>query len=111
VLNDTVNIACNLFIVPFLNKSKQHNLLSLAGTDMHLKRLDYGEPGFQIPTVDGVTFVNPEIVLGQGYVVVSTDFSYNSSSLTVRTHRHGETEDLPVAKTDNDINFVAVNVL
>jgi hypothetical protein len=65
VLNDTVNIACNLFIVPFLNKSKQHNLLSLAGTDMHLKRLDYGEPGFQIPTVDGVTFVNPEIVLGQ----------------------------------------------
>lgn len=92
VLNDTVNIACNLFIVPFLNKN-------------------YGEPGFQIPTVDGVTFVNPEIVLGQGYVVVSTDFSYNSSSLTVRTHRHGETEDLPVAKTDNDINFVAVNVL
>ncbi|XP_062499208.1 uncharacterized protein LOC134176553 [Corticium candelabrum] len=62
LLNSTVNFGCSLAVVPFLNEK-------------------YLEPGFPIPSVDGVSFVNPDVVLGQDYVFVATDFVYNPAVL------------------------------
>jgi len=44
------------FVVPMLNKKL--------------------EPGFPIPSVDGVSFVDPEVTWHDGFVMIATDFKY-----------------------------------
>jgi len=60
LLQDVMNVFCQEVIVPQLNK--------------HITQ------GFPIPTVDGLTFVGPEIVFGDGYVRIDTDISYTPSA-------------------------------
>jgi len=42
---------------------------------------DYLKPGFPLPTIQGLTFVNPVIGWGPRYIYVSTDASYSPPSL------------------------------
>jgi len=37
--------------------------------------------GFPIPTVDGISLVNPEVTFQDGYMLIATDLLYNPSSL------------------------------
>jgi hypothetical protein len=39
-----------------------------------------GAAGLPLPTVNGITFVNPELVLGDGYIQIATDVTYSPSS-------------------------------
>jgi hypothetical protein len=56
LLDTIIKTLCSDAIVPFFNYYLSH--------------------GMNIPTVRGVTFVNPNIVVGQGYLAIATDFSY-----------------------------------
>eukprot|EP00118_Oscarella_pearsei_P000198 m.4415 g.4415 ORF g.4415 m.4415 type:complete len:501 (+) comp10700_c0_seq1:23-1525(+) len=60
-LEFAVNALCELGLIPFLNQ--------------------YGAVGFPIPVVDGITFVDPKLDLGNGYIQVSTDLKYTPSVL------------------------------
>ncbi|XP_065830579.1 bactericidal permeability-increasing protein-like [Oscarella lobularis] len=60
-LEAAVNLLYQIGVIPLINK--------------------YGAAGFAIPSVDGVTFVNPVVAQGEGYIQISTDINYNPSSL------------------------------
>ena len=59
LLQDAVNFLCEGFVVKELNK--------------------YGAAGLQIPLVDGVQLVNPEIKFGNDYIMIDTDINYKPS--------------------------------
>lgn len=64
-LNGTLNFACTL-VTSQLNKSKYKKLRAGKLLYCHVtNNAEYAQPGFPIPVVDGVSFVNPEVVLGQ----------------------------------------------
>ncbi|XP_064385923.1 bactericidal permeability-increasing protein-like [Halichondria panicea] len=56
VLQTAANLLCTAFVIPTVNQ--------------------YANAGIPIPIVDGISFVNPSISFGQGYVLVSTDINY-----------------------------------
>ena len=39
--------------------------------------------GFVIPVVDGITFINPQVSYGPGYLVIDTDVSYKPSMAAI----------------------------
>ncbi len=51
-----IKTLCTDAIVPFFNYYLSH--------------------GINIPTIKGVTLINPTIVYGQGYLAIATDISY-----------------------------------
>ena len=55
-LQDAVNLLCKGFIITELNK--------------------YGAAGLEIPLIDGVQLINPEITFGNGYITIDTDINY-----------------------------------
>eukprot|EP00762_Andalucia_godoyi_P004341 ANDGO_05466.mRNA.1 Putative BPI/LBP family protein At1g04970 len=57
VINSEINRICNTVIVPMVNSL----LVS----------------GVAIPVVDGISFVNPEVLTGDGYLAIATDISYS----------------------------------
>lgn len=59
LLQDAVNFLCEGFVVKELNK--------------------YGAAGLQIPLVDGVQLVKPEIKFGNDYIMIDTDINYKPS--------------------------------
>jgi hypothetical protein len=56
LLKDTMNAVVTVFVIPLLNT--------------------YTHKGLEIPMFDGISFVNPQLVLGQNYLMVSTDINY-----------------------------------
>ena len=67
-LQEAVNVLCKDFVVHELNK--------------------YGAAGLEIPLIDGVQLINPEIKLGNQYIMIDTDINYKPS-----VERRGRTED------------------
>lgn len=61
ILNTLVEALVKGMVVPYLNQ--------------------YLAAGFPIPHVDGVTWLNPQIALQDGYVVISTDIDYKPPGL------------------------------
>ena len=59
LLQNAVNILCQEFVIKELNK--------------------YAAAGLQIPLVDGVQLISPQIILGKGFIVVDTDINYKPS--------------------------------
>ena len=59
LLQDAVNFLCEGFVIKELNK--------------------YGAAGLQIPLVDGVQLINPEIKFGDDYIMIDTDVNYKPS--------------------------------
>ena len=59
----TLNPVCTLqvYVVPALNRD--------------------GARGLPIPTLDGVTLIKPNVSLGNGYLIVDADMSYQPPSL------------------------------
>lgn len=55
-LNKAVEFLVNLFVIPVANT--------------------YGGRGLEIPLVDGISFINPKISFGNGYIQVSSDINY-----------------------------------
>lgn len=55
-LNQAVELLVNLFVIPAANV--------------------YGQRGLEIPLMDGISFVNPSVSFGEGYVLVSSDINY-----------------------------------
>ena len=64
LLQDAVNFLCEGFVVKELNK--------------------YAAAGLEIPLVDGVQLISPQIVLGNQSIVVDTDINYKPSSAKQR---------------------------
>jgi lipopolysaccharide-binding protein len=62
VLNTIVNALTTSVLIPLLNK--------LIGG------------GFPIPTVDGITFISPQVTLMSGYFTMETNFTYKPNFLT-----------------------------
>ena len=56
-LNQAVQLLVNLAVIPLANV--------------------YGQKGLEIPLVDGLSFVNPSVSFGEGYVLISSDAHYN----------------------------------
>ncbi|XP_065839667.1 bactericidal permeability-increasing protein-like [Oscarella lobularis] len=54
-----VNFVSHIVLIPKLNK--------------------YGATGFAVPVIDGVSFVNPVLMQGPGYVQIATNVSYTPS--------------------------------
>merc|ERR1712146_481278 len=59
-LTSIINTFVNIFLLPGLNK--------------HIAK------GFPLPTVDGISFVNPEIKFAMDYVYVGTDIKYTPTA-------------------------------
>ena len=55
-LNQAVQLLVNLFVIPLAN--------------------EYTQRGLEIPLVDGISFVDPSVSFGEGYVLVSSDVNY-----------------------------------
>lgn len=55
-LNQAVQLLVNLFVIPAANV--------------------YGQRGLEIPLMDGISFTNPSVSFGEGYVLVSSDIKY-----------------------------------
>ena len=55
-LNQAVQLLVNLFVIPAANV--------------------YAQRGLEIPLVDGISFVNPSVSFGEGYLLVSSDINY-----------------------------------
>ncbi|KJE90290.1 LBP/BPI/CETP family protein [Capsaspora owczarzaki ATCC 30864] len=60
VLQSAVNILCEYALIPLLNA--------------------YINGGFAIPTIEGITFVDPEIILGDDYIQIDTNINYVPTS-------------------------------
>ena len=71
LLQEAVNFLCEGFVIKELNK--------------------YGAAGLEIPLIDGVQLINPEIKLGNQYIMVDTDINYKPSA-----EKHEETGELEI---------------
>ena len=58
-LQDALNFFIKFFVVPAINR--------------------YGTKGLKIPTIDGLSFINPHLSFGEGYAVLSTDIKYKAA--------------------------------
>ena len=68
LLQQSVNLLINGFVVPILNGQLYHDLCSSVPYIFIFILsflLEYVNAGLVIPTVDGVSFVNPQVTLGQ----------------------------------------------
>ncbi|KAI6654703.1 Lipopolysaccharide-binding protein-like [Oopsacas minuta] len=59
LLQGAVNFLCQAYVIKELNK--------------------YGAAGLEIPLIDGVQLINPEIKFGTGYITIDTDINYKPS--------------------------------
>ena len=73
LLQDAVNFLCLGFVIKELDK--------------------YGAVGLKIPLIDGVQLINPEIKLGNQYIMIDTDINYKSS---VKKQEEDETGELEI---------------
>jgi hypothetical protein len=49
----------------------------MRGQDFQIPSMNKaGNAGLPLPMVDGIAFVDPELVLGQGFIRVDTDVTY-----------------------------------
>jgi lipopolysaccharide-binding protein len=61
-----------------INVSLLDNIIKVLSTDAIVPFFNYYlSHGINIPTIKGVTLVNPNIVYGQGYLAIATDISYS----------------------------------
>ncbi|XP_065839498.1 bactericidal permeability-increasing protein-like [Oscarella lobularis] len=78
-----INLMCHMVLIPKLNK--------------------YGATGFAVPVVDGVSFVNPVLMQGPGYVQIATNVSYTPSmSQTEKQYRYIRLDE----SKENENDFV-----
>ncbi|ELR16783.1 LBP / BPI / CETP family, Cterminal domain containing protein [Acanthamoeba castellanii str. Neff] len=74
-LNSPVTVAYSN--VGTINVSLFDNIIKTLSTDAIVPFFNYYlSHGINIPTIKGVTLINPTIVYGQGYLAIATDISY-----------------------------------
>ena len=61
LLKDALQFALKIFVIPKINQ--------------------YTSKGIMIPTIDGISFMNPQLTFGEGYALLSTDIDYKSPAL------------------------------
>ena len=59
-LQDGVNLFLTVFAIPAINQR--------------------GSKGFKIPPFNGISFINPHLSFGEGYILLSSDVNYNGKS-------------------------------
>lgn len=76
-LQFVLNIFTSLFLLPSLNKQLNK--------------------GFVIPVVDGITFVNPQVTLADGFLLIDTDVNYTPSIRAINNSSTAAPSMAPVA--------------